>query len=218
MNDLVKLTYDVFSHVIPGMVIFFSLTLLYAPIAPDELFTWLGTNAKIEAGDGSVIIIVSYIIGFAVNPFGKYVYQNLGKILWPKKEKEKKEKKAKHNLDMKEKYNVKMGVSDNFILIREKSPKNFEYIERWFTYCAMAHNLAMASLVLALVSVSKIFKIILNWTSFHGYLNIWLPIFLFSVFLFFVLLNRAVIFSIWGTDDLYATVSRCLQEEKDGKN
>ena len=91
MNDLVKLTYDVFSHVIPGMVIFFSVTLLYAPIAPDELFAWLETNAKIEAGESSVIIIVSYIIGFAVNPFGKYVYQNLGKILWPKKEKEKKD-------------------------------------------------------------------------------------------------------------------------------
>ena len=215
MNDLVKLTYDVFGHVIPGMIIFFSLSLLYAP---QDLIPWLDAKAAIEADKGSVIIIISYIIGFAMNPFGKYVYINLGKKLWPKKEKEKKKKKEKHNLDMKIKYNVEMGVSDNFILIREKSPKNFEYIERWFTYCAMAHNLAIGSLVLALVSVSKIITIILKWSDFYCYLNIWLPILLFSIFLFFVLLNRAVIFSIWGADDLYATVSRCLQEEKDGKN
>lgn len=218
MNNLVKLTYDFFGHVIPGMIVFFSLSLLYAPIAPDELFTWLGTNAKIEAGDGSVIIIISYIIGFAMNPFGKYVYINLGKKLWPKKEKYKVEKREKHNVLMKEKYKVEMGVSDNFILIREKSPTNFEYIERWFTYCAMAHNLAIGSLVLALVSVFKIITIIIEWRDFYCYLNIWLPILLFSIFLFFVLLYRAVIFSIWGADDLYATVSRCLQEEKDKKN
>ncbi|MEP0132102.1 MAG: hypothetical protein ABJJ25_03690 [Eudoraea sp.] len=215
MNDLVKLTYDVFGHVIPGMIIFFSLYLFYAP--PD-LMPWLDTKAAIVADKGSVIIIISYIIGFAINPFGKYVYQNLGKKLWPKKEKEKKKKKEKHNLDMKVKYNVEMGVSDNFILIREKSPKNFEYIERWFTYCAMAHNLAIGSLVLALVSVFQIITIIIEWKDFYCYLNIWLPILLFSIFLFFVLLNRAVIFSIWGTDDLYATVSRCLQEEEDNKN
>jgi len=215
MNDLVKLTYDVFGHVIPGMIIFFSLSLLYAP---QDLISWLDANAAIEADKGSVIIIISYIIGFAINPFGKYVYQNLGKKLWPKKEKEKKKKKEKHNLDMKVKYNVEMGVSDNFILIREKSPKNFEYIERWFTYCAMAHNLAIGSLVLALVSVFQIITIIIEWKDFYCYLNIWLPILLFSIFLFFVLLNRAVIFSIWGTDDLYATVSRCLQEEEDNKN
>ena len=153
-----------------------------------------------------------------MNPFGKYVYINLGKKLWPKKEKYKVVKREKHNLLMKEKYKVEMGVSDNFILIREKSPTNFEYIERWFTYCAMAHNLAIGSLVLALVSVFKIITIMLKWSDFYCYLNIWLPILLFSIFLFFVLLYRAVIFSIWGADDLYATVSRCLQEEKDGKN
>ena len=215
MNDLVKLTYDVFGHVIPGMIIFFSLSLLYAP---QDLIPWLDAKAAIEADKGSVIIIISYIIGFAINPFGKYVYINLGKKLWPKKEKYKVVKREKHNLLMKEKYKVEMGVSDNFILIREKSPKNFEYIERWFTYCAMAHNLAIGSLVLALVSVFKIIKIILKWSDFYCYLNIWLPILLFSIFLFFVLLNRAVIFSIWGADDLYATVSRCLQEEKDKKN
>ena len=126
MNDLVKLTYDVFGHVIPGMIIFFSLSLFYAP---QDLISWLDTKAAIVADKGSVIIIISYIIGFAINPFGKYIYQNLGKKLWPKKEKYKVEKREKHNVLMKVKYNVEMGVSDNFILIREKSPKNFEYIE-----------------------------------------------------------------------------------------
>lgn len=215
MNDLVKLTYDVFGHVIPGMIVFFSLSLLFAP--PD-LIPWLDKEAAIEADKGSVIIIISYIIGFAINPFGKYVYQNLGRKLWPKKEKEKKEKGTKHKELMKASYNVNFGVSDNFILIREKSPKNFEYIERWFTYCAMAHNLAIGSLVLALVSVIKIITIILDMGAYYNYLNIWLSILIFSVFLFFILLYRAVIFSIWGADDLHAAVSRCLKEEKDNKN
>ena len=63
MNDLVKLTYDVFGHVIPGMIIFFSLSLLYAP---QDLIPWLDAKAAIEADKGSVIIIISYIIGFAI--------------------------------------------------------------------------------------------------------------------------------------------------------
>ena len=94
MNNLVKLTYDFFGHVIPGMIVFFSLSLLYAPIAPDELFTWLGTNAKIEAGDGSVIIIISYIIGFAMNPIGFFVGR-LAKNAY----KEYKEKKEKERIE-----------------------------------------------------------------------------------------------------------------------
>ena len=200
MKDLVKLTYDFFGHVLPGVMIFLSLSLLYAPIAPQELFNWLETNVKMEAGVGTVIIIISYIIGFAINPFGRYLYKKLGLKIWPKKEKNK----------------VEMYVSDKFALIREKSPKNFEYIERWNTYCAMAHNLAIASLILALVSVFKIITIIIEGKDF--YLNLWLPILLFSVFMFFVLLYRAVIFSIWAADDVNATVSRLILEEKDLKN
>ncbi|MBT8264262.1 MAG: hypothetical protein HKN52_11555 [Eudoraea sp.] len=187
MKDLVSFTYDFFGHVLPGLVVLISLSLLYVDVTNYKELVVL--TEGINTGIGTVLVIASYIIGFAINPIGRYVYRTLGFKIWPKKEKNP----------------YKMDVSDKFALIREDSPKNFEYIERWNTYCAMSHNLSIASLLLALVTVYKMITDAFN-------MQIWLPFFLLSVFLFFVLVHRAVVFSIWAKDDVNAALLRLKQQ------
>ena len=188
MKDLVSFTYDFFGHILPGIVILFSLSLI--DWTPDCKECMIGKFSKIGTELGTVIVILAYIIGFAINPIGRFTYRTLGFKLWPKKV-------VNH---------VDLFVSDKYVLIREFSPKNFEYIERWNTYCAMAHNLAMSTLVLALVAI---YRMINDWS-----LEYWLLILIFALFLFFVLIYRAVLFSIWANHDVNATISRLNLKEK----
>ena len=69
----------------------------------------------------------------------------------------------------------------------------------------MSHNLSIASLVLALVTVYKMITDAFN-------MQIWLPLFLLSVLLFLVLVHRAVVFSIWAKDDVNAALLRLKQQ------
>jgi len=192
MKDLVSFTYDFFGHVLPGLLVLISLSLLYVDVTNYKELVQL--TESINTGIGTVLVIASYIIGFAINPFGRYVYRTLGFKIWPKKENNP----------------FKMAVSDKFALIREDSPKNFEYIERWNTYCAMSHNLSIASLVLALVTAYKMITDAFN-------MKLWLPLFLLAVFLFFVLVHRAVVFSIWAKDDVNAALLRLKQQEENSE-
>lgn len=183
MNDLIKFTFDFFGHVLPGSVIIFSISLLHPS---NDSLTLIYENAgNINSGTATAIIIASYIIGFAVNPFGRYLYRSLGFKLW--------NSQLKNEVDM--------FVSDKFVLVRQYSPENFKKIEAWFTYCAMSHNLSIACLILFLVSGVKIL-----FQSDPLYR--WIPILILSLLLFFVFLYRAVQFYQWANHDLNATISQ----------
>lgn len=192
MKDLVSFTFDFFGHVLPGLVILCSISLLFLPVEYFNYDCLVFYLDQISTGMGTVLVIISYVIGFAINPFGRYLYRNVGFRIW--------NKKVENHLDM--------FISDKFVLIREFSPKNFEYIERWNTYCAMAHGLAVGSLVLAVVSAINIFRFRYDiW-------ELWVVIFLIAIFLFLVLLHRAVIFSIWAIHDINATISALKLRDK----
>jgi hypothetical protein len=184
MKELIQFTFDFFAHVLPGSIVVFSLALLYPETQNMENFVAL--TKSFDAVMGTMVIVTAYIIGFAVNPFGKYLCSKLGFNLW------------KMNVENQ----VKMFISDKYILIRQYSPANFKYVEIWNTYCAMSHNLAVAFLLLLVVCIVKI-------TAFNAPVATWFPLALAALFLFFVLLYRSVIFSLWAARDLNAAIT-CL--------
>lgn len=184
MEKLIEFTFDFFGHVIPGLIILIALSLLLFDIGSLE---GLFNQAKsIETSKIPTILLPAYIFGFAANPIGKFLYQKVGKKIWKPKIDDHKE----------------MCPSDKFIMIREESPINFKYIEKWNTYCAMAHNLAVGFLLLFFVVLTKLdFK-----DSSH--IKPWIIIALSSLVLFFVFIQRATLFSTWAINDLNATVKK----------
>ena len=145
-------------------------------------------------GKGVFVLILAYIVGFAVSPFGKSLYRKIGSKLWP-------------NIYVENEIK-KMHISDKFVLIREHSPANFEYVERWNMYCSLSHNLAVACLVFFVVSVIQIFiddrTLILTWSAIG----------VVSIVLFFIFIKSAVVYSQWAGRDLNAAISALKLREK----
>lgn len=189
MKELIKFTFDFFAHVIPGLFVIFSLSLLFIPdVSLDVLFKMTGKIDKITA---TAIVVMAYVVGFAINPFGRFLYRFIGFKIW------------RNNIVN----HVDMFISDKFSLIRHHSPANFNYVETWNIYCAMAHNLAFASLCLWVVSMIKIVQ------QKTEPLN-WILMAIISVILFFIFIQRAVTFYHWASHDLNATISSLNLDSK----
>lgn len=224
MNNLIKFTFDIFAHVIPGIIILVAFSLLTISLKPQKVITKpslseqsleidsqkqksKNTEMKLDFGlvtevmnnlEGSTgksifIIIFAYIIGFAVSPFGKFLYRLIGKMLWP---------------NIKVENEIEMHISDKFILIREHSPANFEYVERWNMYASLSHNLAIACLVFFGVSIVQLFiddtSVLLNW-GIIGFI---------SIALFFIFIKSAVVYNQWAGRDLNSAISALKLREK----
>ena len=145
-------------------------------------------------GKGVFVLILAYIVGFAVSPFGKSLYRRIGSKIWPNIYVEN---------DIKQ-----MHISDKFVLIRQHSPANFEYVERWNMYCSLSHNLAVACLVFFAVSIIQIFiddrTLILTWSAIG----------VVSIVLFFIFIKSAVVYSQWAGRDLNSAISALNLREK----
>lgn len=217
MNNLIKFTFDIFAHVIPGIIILVAFSLLTISLKPQpvdgnketelqnsavgktELKTDFGMTSEIMnnlegTGKGVFVVILAYIVGFAVSPFGKSLYRRIGSKLWP-------------NIYVENEIK-KMHISDKFVLIREYSPANFEYVERWNMYCSLSHNLAVACLIFFVVSIIQIFiddrTLILTWSAIG----------VVSIVLFFIFIKSAVVYSQWAGRDLNAAISALKLREK----
>ncbi len=217
MNNLIKFTFDIFAHVIPGIIILVAFSMLTISLKPQpvevnkdialqessvnktDLRTDFGMTSEIMnnlegTGKGVFVLILAYIVGFAVSPFGKSLYRRIGSKLWP-------------NIYVENEIK-KMHISDKFVLIREHSPANFEYVERWNMYCSLSHNLAVACLVFFVVSVIQIFiddrTLILTWSAIG----------VVSIVLFFIFIKSAVVYSQWAGRDLNAAISALKLREK----
>ena len=217
MNNLIKFTFDIFAHVIPGIIILVAFSMLTISLKPQpvdvnkdnalqessvsktDLRTDFGMTSEIMnnlegTGKGVFVLILAYIVGFAVSPFGKSLYRKIGSKLWP-------------NIYVENEIK-KMHISDKFVLIREHSPANFEYVERWNMYCSLSHNLAVACLVFFVVSVIQIFiddrTLILTWSAIG----------VVSIVLFFIFIKSAVVYSQWAGRDLNAAISALKLREK----
>lgn len=191
MDKIFHSTFDFFTHALPGFCIF--STIITFDSEYYLLDGFINTANSIKIGGGILILIISYIIGFVIYPFGRFLYKRLGPKVC---------KDQIHN-------DIDLFISDKFVLVRELSPNNFKYIETWNMFCAMAHNLAVSSLVLFIVSIVKII-------IFKSVINIWGILIPFSFLLFVIFLHRAYKFHIWAADDLNASIT-CFNLDKKAK-
>lgn len=184
MDKIFHSTFDFFTHALPGSLLLAALFVLSGQI--DHPTQYLELASTLGAGEGILVLAVGYVLGFAIYPLGRALYKTAGFKLW---------RKQMH-------HDIPIFISEKYILIREFSPANFKYVELWNMFCAMSHNLAIASLVLALCSFIKLGQGGLVHTG--G----WWVLGLVAVGLSLLFLHRAVVFAIWAADDLNATIKR----------
>jgi hypothetical protein len=141
MEKIFHSAFDFFSYAIPGCCIIFAFFILDTRYCSAE--DYLTMAGKLQVGSGILILVIGYIVGFAVNPIGRYLYKTLGFKLF------------KHEFEDIE----GLSISDKYVLLRDLSPNNFKYVESWNMWCAMSHNLAIAA---ALVFINSILKVSFN--------------------------------------------------------
>ena len=101
-----------------------------------------------------------------------------------------------------------LSISDKYVLLRELSPNNFKYIEAWNMWCAMSHNLAIAA---ALVFINSMVKAVFFQTGNGAF---WLLFGLSFLILFFLFLQRAVKFYVWGASDINSSIAKLHLEAR----
>jgi len=179
MDKLFNSTFDFFSYAIPGCFVLFSFFMLDTSYT--SLSDYLAFFGSLSVGPGVLLLILGYIIGFALNPLGRYLYRSLGFKLF--------------NSSIDDFWGP--NLSEKYALLRELSPSNFKYVETWNMLCTMAHNLALASGFMVLLGVMRIF---LAYSSFV------LSLVAGAALMFFFLLHRAVTFYVWAANDINATI------------
>ena len=184
MEKLFHSTFDFFNHALPGFCIVISLFILDPNLNTAQDF--IAKANEIQIGGGIFLLIIGYIVGFGIHPIGRFMYIKLGFKIWKEKIKN----------------DVPIFIAEKYIMVREFSPRNFKYIETWNMFCAMSHNLAIASLFSFTFTILKISVLKVANIGF------WFSFALISLFLFFIFLYRAVKFSIWAADDLNACVAK----------
>ena len=186
MDKIFHSTFDFFSHALPGFFILVSCYVFDGTLnSPEDFVEHAG---GLNIGEGVFLLVTGYVIGFAVYPFGRWLYRNIGKKIFPG---------AGKIQDPME----QVSIYDKFVLAREVSPTNFKYVETWHMYCAMSHNLAIACMVVFVAAVFRAFS--------SGVEACWFFCLLagLAALLFFVFLRRAVVFSGWAANDLNCTIA-----------
>lgn len=190
MDKFFHSTFDFFSHALPGIFFVASLLLLDPGLNhPYELMT---KSDQFKINELLLLAFVGYVVGFAIHPIGRFLYKTLGSSMW--------NEPIANNIDM--------FISDKYVLIRQFSPANFKYVETWNMFCAMAHNLAVASFVSTVCSAYKLLSQDLSNRTF------WFIFCIASLIMFFIFLQRAVRFSTWASHDLNAAIARLRLAEK----
>jgi hypothetical protein len=190
MDKMFLSTFDFFSYALPGCNILLALVLIDSRFKTAKDYLELASNVKLSTA--IFIIVMGFVMGFAVSPFGRFLYKKIGFKLFPLKFKD----------------FPGLSVSDKYTLIREYTPANFKYIETWNMWCTMSHNLAIAALLVFIISLARMVFYGEPFTAF------WLGICLVSLLMFFFLLQRAVRFSIWAADDINSAINILKLNEK----
>ena len=191
MKELVQHAFDFFGYVIPGLFIIFSLSILAVPI--NNIDTVISMTKKFDIGLGTVMVIVAYVIGFCIYPVGRFLYKTIGFKLFG-------------NRILDDSNQTNLSVPTKYALLREHSPMNFKYVESWNIYCAMSHNLMVASLFFCVVSIVKIVSGVDTL--------LWIGALLTGIIIFLILTHRAVTYFHWAAYDINATISSLKLKEK----
>ena len=184
MEKVFHTTFDFFSYAIPGCCVIFAFFILDSRYNSAE--DYLSMVGKLQIGSGILILVIGYIVGFAVSPIGRYLYKSIGFKLF------------NHEFEDIDGLNI----SDKYVLLREFSPNNFKYIESWNMWCTMSHNLAIAS---AFIEINSILKVIFTQTHNNSF---WIGFAISFAVLFFLFIQRAVKFYVWAASDINSSIRK----------
>lgn len=190
MEKIFYSAFDFFSYAIPGCFVLLACWLLHPDYA--QLSDYLYEIGKLGVIHGIFILLISLVIGFAVNPIGRALYRSLGFKLF---------NHSFTNLPG-------LSISEKYTLIRQFSPENFKYVEIWNMMGTMAHNLAFAALLIVANSLIKAF-----WIH-PANMGFWLLIAFAALVLLFLFLARAVKYFVWAADDINAAIRKLHLEER----
>jgi len=190
MDKIFHSTFDFFTHALPGLCVVLGLYILSPEITSFD--SLIEKSNQLKIGSGVFLLVVSYIIGFAINPIGNYLVKKYG-------------------------LTYKMGsiihksnseTSELYVLIREYSQINFKYVETWNMYSAMSHNLMMASLIFTICTVYKISTQDVTNKSF------WIILSLIALLAAVIFFFRSVKFWVWAANDLNAAVFKLKMKQR----
>lgn len=184
--------FDIFAFIVPGAGIMLSVWIV-ADNSVNRLSDLLNPIAALTLSEVILAGTIAYVIGFIINTLGYELHQRVGLKIWKIPEKLQAEGQA----------NSQMNV-----LIREFSPSNLYYLEKWLSYRAFSHNLALSFLVLCFCCILKF--IIVFPISALG----WLTISIFALCSVFPLLYRAHFYQKLYFWDLNNTLKKLNLEEK----
>ncbi len=181
MEKLTFSAFDFFSYALPGTCILMSFAVLDPRLhGPAEM---VAHADQLGIGAAVLLTVLGYVVGFSVSPVGRALYKTVGFRIW-----------NHHFEDF-----VGYSVSEKYILLRERSPSNFKYVETWNVLSAMSHNLAIACLFVATNVGAKL------WFLSTGR-SFWIGVLVVAILLFFLLLHRAVVFYRWAAVDINAAM------------
>jgi hypothetical protein len=191
MDNIKFSIFDFFAYLIPGSIVLLAFTVIFSSSLTKV--SDLGNQFQgIDISTGLVAVIVSYVIGFAVDSVGSWLYTHTAcKILGSPKP------KVEDSLDF----------SEQRVLLRQFSPDNFQAIHNWKVLKTMSHNLSCAFFILMLSILVKIFQAAAD-QRFE-----WLLLAVIALFMSIVFMHRAHVFDTWHYKNLQITV-KALHLEK----
>jgi hypothetical protein len=181
--------FDIFVYTIPGTILLLTIYLTTIDLTIGVLVTISNLTKTIGAISFNVvllIILVSYILGFALHFLGYNFFNRVGKRIWKKLLRGKEQSLS--------------TIEQRFVLVRHYSKENFAFVEQWYTFRAMSFNL---SLVFLLTGMLILIKILLK---LHFSFD-WSIVILSSFLLSLILLRRAITFHLWSHNTLNEAVN-----------
>lgn len=190
MEKILNFTFDFFNYAIPGTCIILCFFMLDPRI--NTIGDFLIVANSIQSGAATLIAIVGYLLGFAINPIGRFLYKSIGFKIWKPKFKD----------------ISSLSISDKYALIRELAPNNFKYVETWNMLTGMSHNLALCCLIAVFILLTR--AILLPIQDFA----LWIGLLLTFCVLFFLFIHRAVVYFEWAANDINSTINKLDLEKK----
>lgn len=166
--------FDALGFILPGTILLMSILIALTPDL-NTIEDIRKVKLTFDWANLSIGLIIAYVTGYATHNFGYYLHSRVGLKLWKLPD------------------DIKSDVSGSEmnVLLREKSPNNMEYLEKWNALRAMSHNLSFSFIFLSIVCF---IKAIMNYKCF---LLQWLVFGLILLALAYQLLRRAYYYHIW---------------------
>ncbi len=211
MDKFLNLMYDFFAFAFPGACILGSLLL----VEFGSLSLFERIPGAFTQGLWQCFLFFSfsgYVIGYVLNPLARVLLLrklglNIYKGFLNGRDSGKNDKaniepgslKNNRYLIMK-KYLNSNDLSSKFVLIREYSPRNAQYIEFWDMHVSMSLNLAIASLVFLMVFLYN-----KSMSGICDELELVIPVTVILLVVFFTFIWLAVKYSVWWVSDVITT-------------